>query len=420
MNYFMKCQLLSEGFKHDQLIEEDWEDLKKELTNLYVAGKITERQISTRLARAGMGSLSRNAAYKIAHDPNNMQKREAVFLKAEKEKWEKEKEKAAAARAVSNQTRGSAAAGYNSQERINAWLKAVKEYNEKHGIKEDVSLEEVKCIMENNMDNEELRCLLEDTAQYLLENDGPKKFIKGLKKAALGVAAAGALTAAPAIVGGVKNVKAQADARAVNKAGAELNKTWHDKKTNEMAQNIRNSGILMSYTAKELANKSAAELKKLYEAGKIKASEYKEALKSKNVVNEEIELIEEEVSVNKVEKKLAKMKKLLNKPRNIADSSFKNFSASEKEKMLSLMAEIEKVLARKPKTEAEVEKFQEDLESAFKKFNAHSKSCKDFRGISWWFLPLGWIPPLTRLYSRMLRNFTSQRPLREEVNYFDY
>ena len=33
MNYFMKCQLLSEGFKHEQLheqlIEEDWEKLKK-------------------------------------------------------------------------------------------------------------------------------------------------------------------------------------------------------------------------------------------------------------------------------------------------------------------------------------------------------------------------------------------------------
>lgn len=132
MNYFMKCQLLSEGFKHEQLheqlIEEDWEKLKKELTDLYVAGKITERQISTRLARAGMGSLSKNTAYKIAHDPENFQKREAVFSRARKEEEKKAKEEVKAAQVAKHQTRGFAAANYNSQANMDAWLKAANEY----------------------------------------------------------------------------------------------------------------------------------------------------------------------------------------------------------------------------------------------------------------------------------------------------
>ena len=128
MNYFMKCQLLSEGFKHEQLIEEDWEKLKKELTDLYVAGKITERQISTRLTRAGMGSLSKNTAYKIANDPENLQKRETVFSRARKEEEEKAKGEVKAAQVAKRQTRGFAAANYNSQANMDAWLKAANEY----------------------------------------------------------------------------------------------------------------------------------------------------------------------------------------------------------------------------------------------------------------------------------------------------
>lgn len=297
MNYFMKCQLLSEGFKHEQLIEEDWEKLKKELTDLYVAGKITERQVSTRLTRAGMGPVAKNVAYKIAHDPENVQKREAVFSRARKEEEEKAKGEAKAAQVAKHQTRGFAAANYNSQANMDAWLKAANEYRarkEKERAAKKMSLRESF--------SEEVNYIMED--------------------------------------------------------------------------------IYMN--------------------------------------NEKFELIEEEVSVNKVEKRLAKMKKLLNKPRNISDSSFKDFSASEKEKMLSLIAKVEKVLARNPKTDADIEEFQEDLEDAFKEFNSYSKACKAFKGISWWFLPLGYIPPLTRLYARFLRNLSNQRPIREEANYFPY
>lgn len=319
MNYFMKCQLLSEGFKHEQLheqlIEEDWEKLKKELTDLYVAGKITERQISTRLARAGMGSLSKNTAYKIAHDPENFQKREAVFSRARKEEEEKAKEEAKVAQVAKHQTRGFAAANYSSQANMDAWLKAANEYRarkekeraaKKVSLRESFNEEEVNYIMENiYMDNEELKCLLEDTAQYLLENNGPKKFVKGLKKAALGITAAGALAAVPGVVGGVKNVKNQADYRAMDKAGNAYNREMKQKEVNarqnEIAQKLHNTGVEFIDSTKEagreagkaiqsgyekakpvvkkLANKSKEELKELYEKGKISLEEYRAAKK---------------------------------------------------------------------------------------------------------------------------------------------
>ena len=329
MNYFMKCQLLSEGFKHEQLIEEDWEKLKKELTDLYVAGKITERQISTRLARAGMGSLSKNTAYKIAHDPENFQKREAVFSRARKEEEEKAKGEAKAAQVAKHQTRGFAAANYSSQANMDAWLKAANEYRarkekeraaKKVSLREGFNEEEVNYIMENiYMDNEELKCLLEDTAQYLLENNGPKKFVKGLKKAALGITVAGAL--APGVVGGVKNVKNQADYRAMDKANAynrEMKQKEINAKQNEIAQKIHNTGVEFIDSTKEagreagkaiqsgyekakpivkkLANKSKEELKELYEKGKISLEDYRAAKKeakaakkaARETVNEEV------------------------------------------------------------------------------------------------------------------------------------
>ena len=283
MNYFMKCQLLSEGFKHEQLIEEDWEKLKKELTDLYVAGKITERQVSTRLTRAGMGPVAKNVAYKIAHDPENFQKREAVFSRARKEEEEKAKGEAKVAQVAKHQTRGFAAANYSSQANMDAWLKAANEYRarkekeraaKKVSLRESFSEEEVNYIMENiYMDNEELKCLLEDTAQYLLENNGPKKFVKGLKKAALGITAAGALAAAPGVVGGVKNVKRQADYRAMDKEGNAYNREMKQKeinaKQNEIAQKLHNTGVEFKNDVKDFG-KSAANLAKcLPEVSKI-------------------------------------------------------------------------------------------------------------------------------------------------------
>lgn len=324
MNYFMKCQLLSEGFKHEQLIEEDWEKLKKELTDLYVAGKITERQISTRLTRAGMGNLSKNTAYKIAHDPENFQKREAVFSRMRKEEEEKAKGEAKVAQVAKHQTRGFAAANYNSQANMDAWLKAANEYRarkekeraaKRMSLRESFSEEEVNYIMENiYMDNEELKCLLEDTAQYLLENNGPKKFVKGLKKAAIGLAAAGTLAAVPGVVGGVKNVKAQNDARKQAAQEYQLSRNEVNARQNEIAQKLHNTGVEFIDSTKEagreagkaiqsgyekakpvvkkLANKTKEELKELYKKGKISLEEYRAAKAAKKAagetVNEEV------------------------------------------------------------------------------------------------------------------------------------
>jgi len=125
MNYFMKCQLLSEGFKHDQLIEEDWEELKKQLADLYAKNEITQRQVQTRLARAGC-TYAAHHAQKIADERGG--ERQAILDKIEKEKQEKAMRAAAEAQAAKHQTRGSAAAEYNSEANRAAWLKAANEY----------------------------------------------------------------------------------------------------------------------------------------------------------------------------------------------------------------------------------------------------------------------------------------------------
>ena len=294
----------------------------------------------------------------------------------------------------------------------------------------------------------------------LNEGEALNKIKKGLKGAAIGAGVLGATAAGITGYGAVNGVRQARAAKAAQERQAEEARAAKDKYANDIAQNLHKRGVEISDYATTSAKgaKEIAAFAKAYENGTFEgdvdnkvqelcdkygvdnyikvlnslefANNTKAKLKSaankikskfaKNTVNEEFELIEEEVSVNKVEKKLAKMKKLLNKPRNTSDSSFRDFSASEKEKMLSLIAEVEKVLARKPKTEADIEKFQEDLEDAFEEFNNYSKACKDFKVISWWFLPLGFIPSLTRLYARMLRNLTNQRPIREDVNYFPY
>lgn len=164
------------------------------------------------------------------------------------------------------------------------------------------------------MDNEELKCLLEDTAQYLLENNGPKKFVKGLKKAALGITAAGALAAVPGVIGGVKNVKNQADYRAMDKAGNAYNREMKQKEVNarqnEIAQKLHNTGVEFIDSTKEagreagkaiqsgyekakpavkkFANKTKEELKELYEKGKISLEEYRAAKAAKKAAGETV------------------------------------------------------------------------------------------------------------------------------------
>lgn len=128
MNYFMKCQLLSEGFKHEQLIEEDWEELKKQLADLYAKNEITQRQVQTRLARAGC-TYAAHHAQKIADERGG--ERQAIINRLEKEKQEKAMRAAAEAQAAKHQTRGSAAAEYNSEASRAAWLKAANEYRER-------------------------------------------------------------------------------------------------------------------------------------------------------------------------------------------------------------------------------------------------------------------------------------------------
>jgi hypothetical protein len=199
---------------------------------------------------------------------------------------------------------------------VKAWNNHPATKHIKAYLDENFSEEEVNYIMESiSMDNEELKCLLEDTAQYLLENGGPKKFVNGLKKAALGVAAGGILAAAPGVVGGVRNAKAQSDARKQTAQEYQMKKDEINAKQNEIARKTRETGISFGNATKEagkavgnaaqsgykkavpavkkFANKSKEELKELYEKGKISLEEYRAAKKAtkeatNETVNEEV------------------------------------------------------------------------------------------------------------------------------------
>lgn len=186
MNYDIKAELLAEGWKHEQLIEEDWEDLKKELADLYVAGKITERQISTRLSKAGMGGLSRNAAYKIAHDPDNVQKREINLQRVRAAEEKKEKEAAKKADPNYGKTRGTLA-----QEYCNAWNKKFGHIVKAGVVKEALEDELFDYLFENNivLSEEEQSELVAETMNEILSEDlleeglNVKKEIKKIVKA---------------------------------------------------------------------------------------------------------------------------------------------------------------------------------------------------------------------------------------------
>jgi hypothetical protein len=330
MNYEIMAELLSEGFKREQLIEEDWEALKKELAGLYVAGKITERQISTRLSRAGMGSLSKHAAYKIAHDPDNVQQREIALKRIKDAEEEKAKRAALAAQAAKHQTRGSVAQAY-----CDAWNKkfghivkagvvreALENALENQGVIFEDSIvddyfvnlfEEVNSIGETKMTEEKLAKIFEETLEEAFSAD---KLKKHLKRGAIALGATAALAGAPGVVSGVKNVKKQADYRAMDKTGSAYNYQMKqdeiNAKQNEMAKKTREAGISFGNATKEagkavgkaaqsgvekaapvaknLVNKSKAELKALYEKGKISLEEYKAAKKAAKEaqVNEEV------------------------------------------------------------------------------------------------------------------------------------
>lgn len=142
MNYDIKAELLAEGWKHEQLIEEDWEELKKELTNLYVAGKITQRQVQTRLTKAGCTY----AAYKAQQIADaGAQEREINLQRVKAAEEKKAKEAAKKADPNYGKTRGTLA-----QEYCDAWNKKFG-----HIVKAGV----VKEMLEDELFN------------YLLEND---------------------------------------------------------------------------------------------------------------------------------------------------------------------------------------------------------------------------------------------------------
>ena len=293
MNVDIRDQLLAEGFRKEQLLSEDWEALKKELTNLYVAGKITERQVQTRLSRAGMGPISASAAHRIATE--NLQKREENLQKAQfaEAKLKRAKELAAS---KMGPKRGELAQAYcdSWNKKFGHIVKAKTVYESLKNafenndiIYEDKDIEgyfvnlceEVNSIGDKKMTEKELTKIFEDT---LTEAFSLEKLKKGAKRAALGITAAGALAAAPGVVSGINNVNTQRDNRKTNEVGAQYDKAQNDAKRAEMEKKIRDSGIQMGKEVEKASKVAKDKSKEVLKKGKEKFEQKVREHKAKN------------------------------------------------------------------------------------------------------------------------------------------
>ena len=289
MNYYLKCQLLSEGFKHEQLIEEDWEELKKQLADLYAKNEITQRQVQTRLARAGC-SYAAHHAQKIADERGR--ERQAIIDRLEKEKQKKAMRAAAEAQAAKHQTRGSAAAEYNSEASRAAWLKAANEYRERK----------------------------EKERQNLAHS---------------------------------------------------FTKAWNN-----------------------------------HEVGNIvKAKVVKEEL-----MEEANLIVEASEDFSRFEKKVKKIEKRLQN-----ETLGGHYTQEEIEVFRNKIAAVKKLLNASNKNE----EWEDKMTDAADDFNRAVKKASGGRVVSFLFLPLGWIPPIGRAYSKAIRKVTGTT-LKEDVNYFPY
>jgi hypothetical protein len=212
-----------------------------------------------------MGSLSKNAAYKIAHDPDNVQKRETNLQRVKDAEELKAKREAIAAQAAKHQTRGSAAQAY-----CDAWNKkfghivkagvvreALENALENQGVIFEDSIvddyfvnlfEEVNSIGETKMTEEKLTKIFEETLEEAFSAD---KLKKHLKRGAIALGATAALAGAPGVVSGAKNVKAQSDARKQAAQEYQMSKDEINAKQNEMAKKTREAGISFGNATKE-------------------------------------------------------------------------------------------------------------------------------------------------------------------------
>ena len=289
MNVDIRDQLLAEGFRKEQLLSEDWEALKKELANLYVAGKITERQVQTRLSRAGMGPLAANAAHRIATE--HSQKREENLQKAQ---FAEAKLKKARELATSKMgpKRGELAQAYcdSWNKKFGHIVKAKTVYESLKNafenndiIYEDKDIEgyfvnlceEVNSIGDKKMTEKELTKIFEDT---LTEAFSLEKLKKGAKRAALGAA----LVAAPGIVSGISNVNAQRENRKTNEISAQYDKAQNDTKRAEMEKKIRDSGIQMGKEVEKASKVAKDKSKEVLKKGKEKFEQKVREHKAKN------------------------------------------------------------------------------------------------------------------------------------------
>lgn len=463
MNYDMQCQLLAEGFKHEQIITEA-EEWEKEIGKQWLEKNLSDRQIMTLIYKYRPSLKGTNYVYSE--------------IKRIKELYEKEKN----ARLTKVAAEKSKAQLVKKNE---DYRQAVRTRYTPNNYEKDYVLRNVK--------DPKIRKLYENALrQYkfglITEEDFGEVFTEGVKdvitkKVLPALMMAGYLTLGGKVVVDQANKSAalmqQVTDAEFNSGVYSFNFKGKNYKYNEKNNTVTidgktrkinvmdkipprqakysqerygymhegkgptKSGTRYSEHLADLKDVKAIDIDDMINKRFATSEEFKRMKKIAKEdlgynchVEEETEynkgdnkmnvLLEETMNeINGIKSKLAKrcrkIDNWLEKTKNGDEGSFRNLSRTEKQSIQNSLNKLSSLLSKEPpKTDTGANEYVESLLDAAKDVNRELKKARQFKAISFLFLPLGWIPPLGRAYARMIRNLANGRPLGESTNYFNY
>lgn len=235
----------------------------------------------------------------------------------------------------------------------------------------------------------------------LNEGEAFNKIKKGLKGAAIGAGVLGATAAGVTGYGAVNGIRQARAEKAALERQAEEEKAAKDQYANELAQKLHKKGVEVKEKGTEIKDAVYSKARKTKEAEKTVEEE---------LMEEANLIVEASEDFSRFEKKVKKIEKRLQN-----ESLCGHYTQEEIEVFKKKIASVKKLLNASNKNED----WEDSMTDAADDFNRAVKKASGGRVISFLFLPLGWIPPIGRAYSKAIRKVTGTT-LKEETNYFPY
>lgn len=404
MNYNMQCQLLAEGFKHEQIITEA-EEWEKEIGKQWFEKNLSDRQIMTLIYKYRPSLKGTNYVYSE--------------IKRIKELYEKEKN--ARLTKVAAEKSKTQLVKKNEDYRQAVRTKYTPNNYEKDYVLRNVKDPKIRKLYENAL--RQYKCGL------ITEEDFGEVFTEGVKDVITKKVLPALMMAGYLTLGG-KVVVDQA-----NKSAALMQQVT-DAEFNSGVYSFNFKGKNYKYNEKNNTVTIDGKTRKINVMDKIPPRQAKYSQERYGYMHEETEynkgenkmdvLLEESMNeINGIKSKLAKrcrkIDNWLEKTKNGDEGSFRNLSRTEKQNIQNSLNKLSSLLSKEPpKTDTGANEYVESLLDAAKDVNRELKKARQFKAISFLFLPLGWISPLERAYARMMRNIANGRTLGESTNYFNY